>query len=237
MKKIQVQALATAIIVYLLIISSIAIAIFYTPKEQKAETFTKKKSDVIEVSLGSSLPKSSKNRKKDIKKSKKVKKKKKKPKKIRNLKSKKNKPKKIVKKSKTKNKKSKPKKTIDAKSLFNNVKIDNSAKIDNNRPKGNEGKSLKKKNKSKGKENAYFAKVQEILKGWPAQSNFAGEKIKVELTIYSSGLFDYKILSRSLNPEFNKALNNYLQQLKKIGFGSHNNPKPYKIIVEFIAKD
>jgi outer membrane biosynthesis protein TonB len=237
MKKIQVQALTTAIVVYLIIISSIALALFYTPNEQKAKTFTEKKSDVIEVSLGSSLPKATKSKKNIKKREKKEKKVKKKPKKVRNIKQNKTKKvKKRVKKTKIKKEK-KPTKKVNAKSLFSNVNIKKESAINNSKPKGNEGKSLKKENKSKGEENAYFAKVQNILKGWPAQNNFVGEKIKVELTIYSTGLFDYKILSRSLNPEFNKALDNYLKQLKRIGFGPHKNPKPYKIIVEFIAKD
>jgi len=90
--------------------------------------------------------------------------------------------------------------------------------------------------KNNGIVNKYMAKVQKTLQGWPAQSNFAGEKIRVELTVYSTGLFDYKILYKSLNPEFNASLKSYLEQLRRFGFGPHNNPKPYKIIVEFIAK-
>ena len=102
--------------------------------------------------------------------------------------------------------------------------------------KGTSTKAESKKDRNNGVVNKYMANIQRTLQGWPAQSNFAGEKIRVELTVYSTGLFDYKILYRSLNPEFNEALKSYLEQLKRFGFGPHSNPKPYKIVVEFIAK-
>ncbi len=241
MKSYKAQALLIAILSYITILVAIFISIVYEPKLPKAKNYTANKSEVIEVSLGTPIHHQLKTEKKS--KNKKIKKKKtqKKPKKIRNVKPKENKPKKIVKKVKHSKKvdkkvvKNTPKKpNIDK--LFGSV--DNiKPKIKSDKPQGNSGKSLLKKNKSPGIKNAYFAKVQQTLMGWPAQSNFAGEMVVVELKIYPTGLFEYKILRQSLNPEFNSALKNYLEQLKRVGFGPHSNPKPYKIIVKFKAKN
>ena len=237
MSRLKLQSLITAIAVYIVILIAIFIAVFFKEDIPKSKNYTAKKSEVIEVSLGSPAPKKAKA--KTTKKSKKSKKKKshKKPKKVRNNKTK------ITKKSiKTKKTAKKAKKIVTKKretkpntsKLFGS--ITNNIKKSDNKLKGKNGKSLSKENKSKGVVNKYLANIQNTLQGWPAQSNFAGEKIRVELKVYSSGLFDYKILSRSLNPEFNSALKSYLEQLKKFGFGFHSNPKPLKIIVEFIAK-
>jgi len=250
MNRLQLEALISSILIYLIIIVTIFSIALYSPKSEKSKTYVEKRSEVIEVSLGSPNKKSTylkKNSKKTPKKSKKEKKKvikkRKVVKKVRNIKAKKA-PKKVKKvykkatkqKTKTTSKsvKKTPKKNINASSLFK--KLPNDIKSNTPQSSGKAGKSAKRVNQGKGVVNKYFAKVQSILKGWPAQNNFAGEKVRVELTIYSSGLFDYKILHRSLNPEFNRALKSYLEQLKRVGFGPHSNPKPYKIIVEFIAK-
>ena len=94
-----------------------------------------------------------------------------------------------------------------------------------------------KKEKNKGIENAYFAKVESMLQNWPAQSDFAGEKIKVWLRIKQDGSFTFRILSASGNEAFNNELIAYLKQLQKIGFGGHQNSRPYELNVEFIAKE
>jgi len=241
MSKLKLESIITAIIIYLFLIVIVFYAAFYEPKLPKSKNFVEEKSKIIEVSLGGPIKSVSKSVTKKPKKNrvKKVQKQKKRPKKIRNVKKvQKTAPVKRVKKSKKSTKvtkKSKP----NVSSLFKKIPT-SSIKQDSaeNKKAGNSGKSLNKVNRGQGEVNKYFAKVQRMLKGWPAQSNFAGEKVRVKLTIYSSGLFDYKILSRSLNPEFNEALTNYLEQLKKLGgFGPHTNPKPYNIIVEFIAKD
>ncbi|MDQ7046524.1 MAG: hypothetical protein Q9M39_02495 [Sulfurovum sp.] len=50
--------------------------------------------------------------------------------------------------------------------------------------------SLKmQKEMNSGVENAYLAKVQSLLEGWPAQSDYAGEKVKVVLYIDPQGFF------------------------------------------------
>jgi len=238
MNKLKLQSIIIAVSIYLSLIIVLIISMYYKPSTPKAKIYTAKKSDIIEVSLGSPIhtvpKKEHKIKKKHSKKKDKV------PKKVRNVKKpvkKHIKKKKVIKKHKTitKNVKKVTRKP-DTNSLFKN--LPNSIKDDKPESKaiGKSGKSAKKVNKSNGIENAYFAKIQNTLKGWPAQNNFVGEKIKVELTVYATGMFDYKILSRSLNPEFNNALKRYLEQLKRFGFGPHHNPKPYKIIVDFIAK-
>ena len=236
MSILKLKSLLIAISVYLVLIIAIFFGAFYQPSIPKAKIYTDKKSEIIEVSLGK--PKRVISKK--VSKNKKIvhhKKRRKKPKKIRNVKKVVKRKAKIVKSSKKVKKVSKKSVKKDISSLFKN--IPKSIKEDSKKSvksSGANGKSLKKSNKKRGIVNAYFAKVQRILEGWPAQYNFAGEKVSVELTIYPSGLFDYKILRKSLNPEFNRALKEYLEQLKRVGFGPHSNPKPYKIVVEFIAK-
>jgi outer membrane biosynthesis protein TonB len=252
MNRLKLEALITSVLIYLIIIVTIFSIALYSPDDNiKPKKYVAKKSNVIEVSLGTPSKtkayKVSKNSKKSVKK--KEQKKKKIVKKVRNIHKKepkkvvkkvtkkptKKKIKKVVKKATKPTKKSNPK-VANASSLFKKLpkSIKDDAPAQNS---GKAGKSLKKANQGKGIQNRYFAKIQSTLRGWPAQSNFAGEKVKVELTVYPTGLFDYKILSRSLNPEFNRSLSAYLEQLKKFGFGPHSNPKPYKIIVEFIAKE
>ncbi len=248
MSRLKLEAIAYSVALYLIVVVAIMFGIIYEPSTPKAKTYVAKNSEIIEVSLGKPLARKSykQSRKKKSAKSKKnkkqikpkEKKRKKIPKKVRNIAGKKP-VKKIVKKSKkAKAKVIKKRAKIDASSLFSklpsNIKAD--SPVQKAQPKGNAGKSLKKSDRAKGIVNKYFAKVQSTLRGWPAQSNFVGETIKVELTIYNNGMFDYKILRRSLNPEFNNALKEYLEQLKKFGFGPHNNPTPYHIIVEFVAK-
>ena len=255
MNRLQLEAITSSILIYLIIIVTIFSIALYSPDTKiKPKNYVAKKSEVIEVSIGKPTNKKSYKTSKNSTNKKHTKKKPKKKivKKIRNIEKKE--PKKVVKKvvkkavkkkivkkvtkkvtKNTKATKKSTKKSTNASSLFK--KLPKSIK-DDAPPQnaGKAGKSLKKANQGKGIENRYFAKIQSTLKGWPAQSNFAGERVKVELTVYSSGLFDYKVLSRSLNPEFNRSLTAYLEQLKKFGFGPHSNPKPYKIIVEFIAK-
>ena len=93
------------------------------------------------------------------------------------------------------------------------------------------------KSRDSGIENAYFAKVEERLKGWPAQSDYAGEKVKVWLKIEPSGAFDFKVLSASANEAFNSGLVAYLKQLQRLGFDPHKGERAYEIEVEFIATE
>jgi len=89
----------------------------------------------------------------------------------------------------------------------------------------------------RGIENAYLARVEEKLNGWPAQSDYAGEKAKVWLKIQTNGSFKFKVISRSSNPDFNFGLEEYLKQLQRFGFGPHKGGRAYEINVEFIATE
>ena len=168
---------------------------------------------------------------------------------------------KIVKKKRVKKRdvnKRKPKKRNNTKDLFANVKapkkknlIQVSSKPLKTKPKKNLikvtddkksassriNRSLKEqKSSSKGVESAYLARVQSMLEGWPAQSEYAGEKVKVILFIRPSGFFDFKIKSASRNHDFNRGLSEYLEQLQEFGFGPHKGERTYNFEAEFIAK-
>lgn len=248
MNKLKLESILSSLLIYLLIVGIIFIVTLYSPQKHKAKNYTEQKSEIIEVALGGPTESKSRqlNKKSNTKEESKERKitKEKKPKKVRNNKNTQHakvkkishkKTKKVLKKDSKKRAAKKP----DTKKLFNNIpkkyKTDTHSKSSSS-ASGNSGKSIHKVNKSNGVVNRYFAKIQSKLRGWPAQSNFAGEKVSVELTVYSSGLFTYRILRRSINPEFNQSLTRYLEQLKQFGFGPHSNPKPYKIVVDFIAK-
>jgi protein TonB len=164
--------------------------------------------------------------------------------------------KKVKKKSTKKENLKKPKKTLD---LFSDIKTDEN-KLDMNitdKPiKTTPEKSLIKvtektlsaservssslkiqKEFKSGEENAYFAKVQSMLEDWPAQSDFAGEKATVILSIKPNGKFEFRIKSGSNINEFNEGLIAFLEQLQSIGFGPHNGEKTYEYEAEFIAKE
>jgi len=98
--------------------------------------------------------------------------------------------------------------------------------------------SLKKqKNMDSGVSNQYLARVQRILEDWPAQSEFAGESVKVLLFIKPNGKFEFEIKSASSNPNFNEALIEYLRQLQPIGFGRHKGHRTYNFEANFVAKE
>ena len=169
---------------------------------------------------------------------------------------------KIVKKKKIVKKdvnKTKPKKKNNAKNLFENVKApkkknvikvsdkpiktkpnNNFIKVTDNPKSASQriSSSLKnQKSSDSGVENAYLAKVQSMLEGWPAQSEYAGEKVKVMLYINPTGFFEFKLKTVSNNSNFNEGLTGYLQQLQDIGFGRHKGERTYQFEAEFIAKE
>jgi len=94
-----------------------------------------------------------------------------------------------------------------------------------------------KSNKDKGIENTYFAKVQALLETWPAQSDFAGQKAMVHIYVKPTGKFEFKVKSKSNNIDFNLGLIDFLEQLQRLGLGSHHGGKIYDIEVEFTAKE
>lgn len=98
--------------------------------------------------------------------------------------------------------------------------------------------SLKQqKSSDKGIENAYLALIEEKLKGWPAQSEYAGEKAKVWIKVEPNGTFIFKVVTASGNEAFNTGLMAYLEQLQKIGFGPHKGNRAYELDVEFVATE
>ncbi len=133
--------------------------------------------------------------------------------------------KKVAKKTTTKN--STPKK-IETKKLFSSISQTNSV---------NKNSKAKNPGEGRGEINRYLAKIENRLRGWPAQRNFAGEEIDVRLKIYPTGKFEYKIMKYSQNEEFNRALVEYLDDLKRFGFGLHKGGRAYEIEVKFIAHD
>lgn len=88
-----------------------------------------------------------------------------------------------------------------------------------------------------GVENSYLAKVEQLLEGWPAQSEYAGECATVHLRISPTGRFTFTLKRASSNEAFNTGLIAYLKQLQGIGFGSHKGTRSYQFAVEFIAKE
>jgi len=98
--------------------------------------------------------------------------------------------------------------------------------------------SLKvQKSSDSGVESSYLAKVQSMLEDWPAQSEYAGEKVKVILQIDPTGGFEFKLKVASNNEDFNAGLIEYLEQLQMIGFGRHKGNRTYQFEAEFIAKE
>jgi len=91
--------------------------------------------------------------------------------------------------------------------------------------------------KDKGIENAYFSKVQALLETWPAQSEFAGQKAIVRISVKPTGKFDFKVQTESNNMQFNKELIAFLKQLQRLGLGRHQAGRSYEFNVEFIAKE
>jgi len=245
----------------------IGVVLFYfgTREQKKPVHFVKKNEERIRVSMSTPKPAPKKEVKKQPKKVVKPKPKPK-PKKVVKKKEVKKKviKEKVVKKAKVVKKKkdvntTKPKKVNKPKDLFANVT--SKKKIEKPKPKVEKkpvepkkkniikasekisatelvSKSLSDQKKSdSGIENAYLAMIEEKLKGWPAQSEYAGEKARVLIKVEPSGVFRFKVISASGNEAFNTGLIDYLKQLQKIGFGPHKGNRPYELDVEFIAKE
>jgi len=252
---------ALAIGVYFLVIG-LLIFYFNTRSEEKSKRYVKKDEHRIQVAL--SAPKKAENSK-VVKKKPKVELKKKVKKKVK-PKPKKDTRKKVIKekvRKKPVKKKdvnlTKPKKRNKAKDLFANVKTpkkknlivvsdkpikstpkNDLIKVTNKTISASEriSSSLKnQKSSDSGVENGYLAKVQSMLEGWPAQSEYAGEKVKVILYINPTGFFEFKLKTVSNNQDFNVGLTEYLMQLQDIGFGRHKGERTYQFEAEFIAKE
>jgi protein TonB len=209
--------------------------------EKKSIHFVKKNSERISVSIPAQNSKADKSNPKHIKKSlskpkKKVVKKKVTKKKVVKKKATKKKvvKKKVVKKRVKKRTIEKSRREKKQKAKVSNL-FD---KIGDKKPSNRkDGKKRKKEDLDRGILNAYLANLEDILQGWSAQSEFAGESAKIWLKINRDGSFKFKLISPSNNQDFNSGLIQYLKQLQKIGFDPHKNSKPYELNIEFIAKE
>ena len=260
------STLISGVLAFGIYFTVIGVVIFYfnTHERKKPVHFVKKNEERIRVSMSTPKPAPKKEVKKEPKK---VVKPKPKPKPKKTVKKKEVKKKvikeKVVKKAKVVKKKkdlntTKPKKVNLPKDLFANVaakkKIEKPKPVkttpvkpkktnivkDTKKPSASElvSDTLKKQKKSdSGIENAYLAKIEEKLKGWPAQSDYAGEKAKVWIKVEPSGLFKFKVVTASGNEAFNSGLMEYLKQLQSIGFGQHKGNRAYELDVEFVATE
>jgi outer membrane biosynthesis protein TonB len=129
-----------------------------------------------------------------------------------------------------------------ANSLFNSIETPKPSQSSHTATPTNQNQAthqsgrVSDKNREKGVENAYIAKIQRQLRNWPAQSNYQGDQVRINFTIYNSGKFKFRITRRSANPDFNSGITQYLKQLQRIGFGTHSKSTPYDIDVNFKAR-
>ena len=129
-----------------------------------------------------------------------------------------------------------------ANSLFNSIETPKPSQSSHTATQTNQNQAthqsgrVSDKNREKGVENAYIAKIQRQLRNWPAQSNYQGDQVRINFTIYSSGRFKFRITRRSANPDFNSGITEYLKQLQRVGFGTHSKSTPYDIDVNFKAR-
>ena len=245
------STLISGLLAFGIYITVIGLLLFYfnSRDEKKSVHYVKKNEERIRISM--STPKTQpkketkKQPKKVVKAKPKPKPKKTVPKKVAKKKVIKEK---IVKKVKTPKKKkdsntTKPKKVNKPKDLFANVSTSKKLQKQKvHKPKVSASElftnSIKvQKPSDRGVENAYFAKVEEKLKGWPAQSEYAGEKAKVWIKVEPSGAFKFKVITASGNEAFNSGLMAYLKQLQIIGFGKHKGNRAYELDVEFVATE
>ncbi len=248
-----------AVVIYFFVLTMLMLY-FNTKDTEDNKKYVKKDERRIQVAISSSLPSTpvktveKKKISKPIKNEKKKVKPKPKPKPKKKIVKEKIVKKKVIKKSKPK-----PKKRNNTKDLFSNVKTTKKKNIINvsNKPIKTKPKkdifkmtdkkdtatkrindSLKnQKNMDSGVENAYFAKVQRMLESWPAQSDFAGQELTAVLFIDTNGFFEFKIKVPSSNPDFNQAVELFLEQLQEFGFGMHNGGRTYEFEAEFEAKN
>jgi len=265
MKRLPPSSLRSGLYAFGIYIAVVGLLLFYfnSREENKSKRYVKKDEHRIQVALsGSSKPQTQKQKKpskakpkptqtkkspKKAVKKKVVKKQvsKKQVSKKRVIKEKVVKKKPAHKKVKKKdvNKSKKPKKRA-AKDLFANVKTTKKKKMNiqvSDKPisaTAHINNSLKnQKSMQSGVESNYLATVQSMLEDWPAQHDYAGEKVKVLLYIDPTGNFEFKIKSASRNLDFNRGLTEYLEQLQEFGFGRHKGGRTYEFEAEFIAKE
>lgn len=90
-------------------------------------------------------------------------------------------------------------------------------------------------NREKGIQNAYIAKVKRYMNSWNAEPIHKGQRVTINLTIYNSGKFHYRIV-RGGYGNIESSLREYLDTLNRIGLGRHSKSTPYSIQVSFTVK-
>jgi len=224
------------------------------PKKTKPKKVAPKKEVPKKVIKSKKVIKPKKTVPKKIIKPKKVEPKKNVPKKV--IKSKKVKPKKEIPKKVIKPKKVEPKKTKSAKDLFSSVKtkdvskhpikkrptppkkaslIKHNTSISDRIKSSHQSGTVSNANREKGIENAYIAKVKRSMNNWDAASEHKGQHVTINLTIYNSGKFTYRIVSGGYG-NIQSSLRAYLNTLNRIGLGRHNKSTPYSIQVSFTVR-
>jgi len=157
---------------------------------------------------------------------------------------------------KKKDKKPPPKKINKRKDLFKNLPTSKKAKKKTEKPEKSKKKTIKQKEKKstamdmlnnnsikvqkksdRGVVNAYFAKIEEKLNGWTAQSEYAGASVEIWIEIESNGRFKFRIKKYSSNEMFNEGINNYLKRLKIRGLDKHTRKKPYSFNITIVAEN
>ena len=152
-----------------------------------------------------------------------------------------------------------PKKTQSAKDLFSSVKTNDVVKTPvKTQPKestpvkeesaikhnssmtdriknSHQSGTVSNANREKGVENAYIAKVKRHMNNWNAESIHKGQRLTLELTIYSSGKFEYRIVNGGYG-NIQSSLSTYLESLNRIGLGRHSKSTPYSIKVDFTVR-
>ena len=169
-------------------------------------------------------------------------------------------PKKIVPKKEIPKKVVPPKKTQSAKDLFSSVKtkdvskeaikkrpqeftppkevssIKHSSSVTDRIKSSHQSGTVSNANREKGVENAYIAKVKRHMNNWSAEGSSRGQRVEIELTIYSSGKFRYRVISGVASSNMESSLRAYLDTLNRMGLGPHNKSTPYIIEVKFSTR-
>jgi hypothetical protein len=102
----------------------------------------------------------------------------------------------------------------------------------------NKASSLKLSFSKDGVSDEYYSKVYDILsKSWIPSAGGKDLFVKVMLTIYKNGEFEYRVLKDSNEQIFNNSVINFLNRMKNIRLPSHNKSKFVNIEVTFKRED
>ncbi|MBU1669021.1 hypothetical protein KKC13_11435 [bacterium] len=165
-------------------------------------------------------------------------------------------PKKVIEPKKVEPKETPPKKTQSAQDLFSSVKtkdvstqpvkkvptpvteessIKHNSSITDRIKSSHQSGAVSNDNREKGVQNAYIAKVKRHMNNWDAASTHKGQRVTIDLTIYNSGKFNYRITGGGYG-NIESSLREYLDTLNRIGLGRHSKSTPYSIQVSFTVR-